>query len=131
LEKEKEVVVEKESVKDNEDIKPVNTVIPVKSEQQPIDLKSKSINMVKSYGSMIFWITIGTLIFVISGTVAIFGLSMYYKKKINEMRQAPFSPPSWAPTWLFPRDYSFYYEYEISMSENNIRQYLDDEEIKA
>jgi len=50
------------------------------------------------------------------------------------MKQAPFSVPSWAPTWLFPRDYSFYYEYEISLrnkmedvntyDESNIENYL-------
>jgi len=50
------------------------------------------------------------------------------------MKQAPFSVPSWAPTMLFPKDYSFYYEYEISVrdkteamhnfGDDNIEHYL-------
>lgn len=37
---------------------------------------------------------------------------------MNTMKQAPFNVPNWAPSWLFPRDCSFYYEYECTYSKD-------------
>merc|ERR1711862_132239 len=67
------------------------------------------------FGSWLVWLCGGIVLIVASFVAGILGLSYYYKSQINCMKQAPFTVPSWAPTILFPRDYSFYYEYEITM----------------
>jgi len=60
----------------------------------------------------------------------VLALSYYYKNQINTMKQAPFSVPSWAPTMLFPKDYSFYYEYEISVRDKTEANNFDDNNIE-
>jgi len=83
-------------------------------------------------GSWLAWLCGGVILILVALGVGVLMLSSFYKSRINSMKQAPFSVPNWAPPALFPRDYSFYYEYEISIRDkdtmeiecNNLESYL-------
>jgi len=113
--KDEEVVVKKDTPK-VEDVKKEIVII-----EEPKLTISKTATVAGSIFavSWLVWMC-GTIVMLLAGSViGLLMLSFYYKRQINSMKQAPFSVPSWAPTILFPRDYSFYYEYEITMKERN------------
>jgi len=127
------VEVKKERVnKESKEVKaeePKKEIKETKKEEKPVAVipdQNKNYNPIVAtfwMGSFLFWFCGGILAVAAALTIGLLILSSWYKSQINSMKQAPFNVPNWAPTWLFPRDYSFYYEYEIT-----IRDKLDDME---
>jgi len=124
-----EVPVAKETPKEVEKSeKPTETVTPVPVQPTvatPITQVGSSLG--KATSNFVYYC--GVFVFLVVGLVGgIVGLSAFYKYRMNTMKQAPFTPPSFLSSKLFPRDHSYYFEYETELGSKD--EELNDRQIE-
>lgn len=67
------------------------------------------------------------ILILLAGTCGVMMLSSFYKRQIESFKQAPFQVPDWAPKSLFPRDHSFYWEHEITLTDNHVNKPISED----
>ena len=108
------------------DAKPNDVAAPATPTPAPIEAPTPSITekvttALPTTFTAHFLYFLGAFIFILcAGTCGVLMLSSFYKRQIDSYKQAPFNPPEWAPKSLFPRDHSFYWEHEITLTESHI-----------